>query len=286
MRYRFLRYPGGKTKAVTLSYDDGSKFDIRLCEILNRYGIKCTFNICSGFMSDTDEYYMSVDEIKKHILAQGHEVAVHGKYHKAPGKTAPCEFIRDVLECRAELENSLGTLVRGMAYPDSGIEETLPGINEENIKHTLSDLGIAYARSGRENPNFELPQDLYDWRPGAHHASPALFGMIERFNDCDVNSLYMANRTPKLLYIWGHSSEFDRNSNWDLFEIICQAVSHKPDTWYATAIEICDYITAYNRLVYSADAKTVYNPTATTLFFETDRAPYSIAPGETITVYE
>lgn len=30
MRYRFLRYPEGKIKAVTLSYDDGPIFDIRL----------------------------------------------------------------------------------------------------------------------------------------------------------------------------------------------------------------------------------------------------------------
>lgn len=30
MRYRFLRFPGGKDKAVTFSYDDGFRYDIRL----------------------------------------------------------------------------------------------------------------------------------------------------------------------------------------------------------------------------------------------------------------
>ena len=28
MRYRFMRYPGGKPKAVTFSYDDGFWFDV------------------------------------------------------------------------------------------------------------------------------------------------------------------------------------------------------------------------------------------------------------------
>ena len=44
MNYMFLRYPGGKAKAVTLSYDDGCRDDMRLVETLNRHGIKCTFN--------------------------------------------------------------------------------------------------------------------------------------------------------------------------------------------------------------------------------------------------
>ena len=45
MRYRFLRFPEGKAKAVTFSYDDGCPEDIRLAEILSEYGLKCTFNL-------------------------------------------------------------------------------------------------------------------------------------------------------------------------------------------------------------------------------------------------
>lgn len=38
MRSVFMRYPGGKAKAVTFSYDDGVRQDKRLSEIFNRYG--------------------------------------------------------------------------------------------------------------------------------------------------------------------------------------------------------------------------------------------------------
>ena len=45
MHYCFLRFPGGKPKAFTMSYDDGVRQDIRLAQICTRYGVKCTFNI-------------------------------------------------------------------------------------------------------------------------------------------------------------------------------------------------------------------------------------------------
>ena len=35
-------------KALTFSYDDGVTQDKRLIKILNKYGLKCTFNINSG----------------------------------------------------------------------------------------------------------------------------------------------------------------------------------------------------------------------------------------------
>jgi len=38
-------YPGGKLKAVTFSYDDGQRHDVRLTEIFNRFGMKATFNL-------------------------------------------------------------------------------------------------------------------------------------------------------------------------------------------------------------------------------------------------
>ena len=34
MKYNYLRFPEGKAKAITLSYDDGSKDDIRFLEII------------------------------------------------------------------------------------------------------------------------------------------------------------------------------------------------------------------------------------------------------------
>ena len=45
-------YPGGKFKALTMSYDDGRTFDRRLVDIFNRHGIKGTFHLNSGLFGD------------------------------------------------------------------------------------------------------------------------------------------------------------------------------------------------------------------------------------------
>ena len=50
MRYKFLRFPEGKSKAATFSYDDGVKQDVRFAETLTKYGLKATFNFNSFTM--------------------------------------------------------------------------------------------------------------------------------------------------------------------------------------------------------------------------------------------
>ena len=47
----------GKFKAITFSFDDGVTQDIRLIEILNKYGLKATFNLnssCLGMEGELD----------------------------------------------------------------------------------------------------------------------------------------------------------------------------------------------------------------------------------------
>ena len=77
MRYSFLRFPQGKTKAVTFSYDDGVRSDIRLAETLTQNGMKCTFNQNGGLNE-----HLTKEEVQKYILENGHEIAVHGYLHR------------------------------------------------------------------------------------------------------------------------------------------------------------------------------------------------------------
>lgn len=45
MNKRFMRFPEGKKKAVTLSYDDCMEEDADLIELLEKYQMKATFNL-------------------------------------------------------------------------------------------------------------------------------------------------------------------------------------------------------------------------------------------------
>ena len=98
MRYKFLRFPGGKSKAVTLIYDDGVVEDLKLTDILADYGMKGTFNLVGLKFKKNN---LSDEDVRTHVLNQGHEIAVHGYYHRPEGTLRAIEGIRDVLDCNS-----------------------------------------------------------------------------------------------------------------------------------------------------------------------------------------
>ena len=284
MRYKFMRFPGGKTKALTLSYDDGIKADVKLSDIITKFGLKCTFNINSSSFSNKPGKLQPAD-VKEYMLDRCHEVAVHGECHIAPGNAEPVRAITDVLNCRLTLENEFGMIIRGMAYPDAGIRRLENDNSYENIRSYLKNLGIVYSRTlGGDNNSFLMPTDWYSWMPTAHHNNANLLKWAEEFVSIDVKEQYLTRQYPRLFYLWGHSYEFDNNDNWDVIEKFAEIVSNKPDVWYATNIEIYEYTNAYNSLVTSADGTRIYNPTVTEVFFSVDAKEYSVKPGETIVI--
>ncbi|MBQ3529752.1 MAG: polysaccharide deacetylase family protein [Oscillospiraceae bacterium] len=285
MRTVFMRYPGGKAKAVTFSYDDGVPQDKRLAEIFHKYGMKATFNFNN---EENRPFNYSKEEIKEYFLSKGHEIAVHGANHRANGNMRPIEGIKDVLDCRLQLEERCDSIIRGMAYPDTGITQMGSMGDYAQIKNYLQELDIAYARTlAGDNDSFMLPQDFHAWMPSAHHNNAKIMEWIDKFLAIDISEkAYHAKRVSRLFYIWGHSYEFDNKDNWEHMEEICERLAHNDEIWYATNIEICDYVQAYKRLQYSANGRRIYNPTLYTIWLDIDKKLYSVKPGETICIDE
>lgn len=284
MRYQFLRFPDGKAKAVTFSYDDGCKQDVMLSDILSHYRLKGTFNLNSTELRGPNS--LSTEIIQEHILSKGHEIAIHGAFHRAEGVIRPIEGIQDVLNCRLELERTHGIIVRGMAYPDTGINLFSNMACYQSIKQYLTELDIVYARTlGSDNDTFALPNDWHSWVPTAHHDNPKILEYADAFINLDLSpSTYLATRYPRLFYVWGHAYEFDYHNNWEHLHSLCQKLSYHEDIWYATNIEIYNYVSAYQSLVYSADNTIIYNPTLFTIWLDRDGILYSIQPGEILHV--
>lgn len=283
MRYRFLRYPGGRTKAVTFSFDDGCRDDIRFSDAITRCGIRCTFNINGGQIEkETGKWRLTADEIREYILDRGHEIAVHGQQHRASGAIRPIDVIREVLECRDALENTFGMIIRGMAYPDSGITKFHNGNDWERVRRCLEDTDIVYSRTlAGDNDSFMLPNDWLAWMPTAHCMNPDALSMAAEFDALDVDGQYCASRYPRLFYLWGHSFEFERAGNWELLDELCESLGGREDVWYATNMEIYDYVKAYEALSFSADGRRVYNPGLQSVWFDADGTLHCIASGET-----
>jgi hypothetical protein len=73
-----------------------------------------------------------------------------------------------------------------------------------------------------------------------------------------------------MMYVWGHSYEFTNYDNWNLIEEFCEMMGGADDIWYATNIEIVDYMDVVKNAQFSADCSFVYNPSAKSLWICVD----------------
>lgn len=243
-----LRFPEFKTRAVTLSYDDGNIDDRKMVEILNKYGIKCTFNLDSGIIQGNENkvQFEEFDEIYK-----GHEIACHTYTHPHLNSLDLGGIAYQIIKDRETLEEKTGNIIEGFAYP-FGLTET------DGMIDCIKNCGIKYGRTTIPTHNFELPEDYLRWNPTCHHMDSKLFELIDNFyKPDDVEHPWRIR--PLLFYLWGHSYEF--KNNWKSLEQICDTLGQKENVWYATNMEIIDYISAFKALRRSVNGKIIYNPT-------------------------
>lgn len=273
-----LRFPEGKPKALTLSYDDGVEQDIRLLSIMKQFGLKGTFNLNSGLYAPEGKVYapgtihrrMTKDKVTEVFADSGMEVAVHGYTHPFLDELPVERVTYEVMKDRLTLEEQFGCIVRGMAYPY--------GTFNDSVVEALRSCGIVYSRTTVSTEKFLLPKDWLRMPATCHHNNPRLMELAEKFVSMTVRN------HPQLFYLWGHSYEFEEHNNWDVIEKFAAYIAGKEDIWYATNMEIYEYVTDFQRLITSADGNTLYNPTCRTLWAKGPSGTFSIAPGETLTL--
>lgn len=227
----------GKMKAVTFSYDDGVTQDIRLVEILNKYGLKATFNLNSELLGLSGELVregqrvshnkVNPEDVKK--IYKGHEVAAHTLTHPLlPAIEDESEIIRQVEQDRINLSELVGYDVCGMAYPCGGEN------NDDRVAGTIkNNTGILYSRTITSTYNFDLQDNLHRFNPSVYHImeEDKLFELGEKFISLNPDK-------PQIYYIWGHSYEFDIANTWDRFEEFCKMISNRDDIFYGTNKDI------------------------------------------------
>lgn len=273
-----MKLKEGKSKVLTLSYDDGVIQDNKLFEIMLNYGIKGTFNINTGLYFPEEKertseriMRMKLSEAQKLYINSYSEIAVHGYEHKNLGCISQEEVVNEVIRDRENIEKQYGVITRGMAY-------SFGAYNEHAIE-TIEKCGICYARTVFSTENFNFPKNWFEFNPTCHHNNSRLMELAKKFVEMSVT-----NEDNLLFYLWGHSYEFDVDDNWHIIEQFCNYVGKREDIWYATNIEIYDYVKAYENLQCGECGDTVYNPSVIDVWFVEGEKIYCVHSGETIKV--
>lgn len=220
-------FPGGKNKAVTLSYDDGTIHDRTLVSILNTYGIKATFNLNSGKLGMPG--YIETDEVRS--LYKGHEIASHTASHPNLCEFDEAMIVREMDEDIQLLTRLAGYPVRGFSYPY--------GSYSDYVAEILRSAGIAYARTVQATLDYALPQNFMMWHPTCHHGDD-IMGRARNFMSMEIPA-----GTCAVFYVWGHSYEFNDWNNWNIIKDFCREISQDRSVWFATNIEIYDHVTSF-----------------------------------------
>ena len=200
-------------KYFLLSFDDGTVYDRPFVQLLNRYGIKATFNLNTG-LEDFVWNYEDRFPIRRQRLAEiqdlytGHEIASHSLHHHWLNTLTPPQISREIREdCRTLMEQF------GLETIGFGVPFTACGEREIRIIRKY----VRYIRLSEFAESFALPRDPY------HIPIHGLY------NDADIRekiAAFAANELEDSLFVMaGHSYELEVLDHWGYMEQLLQYIS-------------------------------------------------------------
>lgn len=263
-------YPGGKDRAFNITYDDGVVQDIRFVELMNRYGLKGTFNLNSDLMrkgfawthpNGMEVRRLDVDTAR--WLYRGHEIASHTRTHPYMHDLHGEALRSQLLEDKQDLEAMLEVEVRGFAVP---FEYYSP-----EIAACAKECGFEYARMSEFSHSYIPCRDWYFWKTGFYHIEPGLEEFVEGFLHTEQELA--------VCQIVGHAYDLDTENLWGVMEGILDRVSQDRRVWSCTHLELVRYLKAMDRAVIAQNR--IHNPTEIPLWFRVHGDIIMLDPKET-----
>ncbi len=204
-------YPRGKKRAFSITYDDGITQDIRFVELLNKYGLKGTFNLNSELMETGFEWTHETGLVIKRLspevvvdLYKGHEVASHTLTHPYMSELSKDEILYQMGQDKKNLEKLFQREIFGFAVPFDYYSDLIAKCAEE--------CGFSYARMSEERYSYAPPEEYFYWAAGAFHIMPKFAEFVDEFFETEEELA--------LCQIVGHSYDLDTEQMWEQMEAI------------------------------------------------------------------
>jgi len=201
-------------KIFIISFDDGTVWDRRFVELLNKYNMKATFNLNSG-LENFVWHYEDRFPVRRQILAdtvtlyQGHEVASHSLHHHWLNTLTPPQLSREVGDDCAALKQLFSLEEIGFGVP-------FTACGEREIK--IIKKFTRYIRLSAFSDSFTLPADEYHIPIHGLYNDPDIREQIERFADSPL---------PVSLFVMaGHSYEFEMLDHWEYIEELLKFIKN------------------------------------------------------------
>ncbi len=203
---------------IIQSWDDGIVDDIKLVEILRKYGATATFNlniqlneqkrVWGWKYGEKDVWRLGLNEMV--AIYDGFEIASHSLTHPCLTECSPPKLKDEVEKSRLILQDMFNQPINGFCYPFGDYNQT--------VKDSLRTAGYTHARGVLHSGSFFPPEDPFEFGPHCHFLDKDFW---IKYDNC------LAMNSP-IFFFWGHSYEILNTKMWHDFEGNINRLSSEP----------------------------------------------------------
>lgn len=246
----------------TSSFDDGSIYDLKMLELLNRYGLKATFYVSQNYLKE----HLNDAEIKK--ISETQEIGAHSLTHPDLTKINLKQVQNEINSSKQWLEGLIKQQIKVFCYPKGKYNQQIMDMVKEAgfIAARTTQLGF-YSLKDYEK-RYCLPTTCLIFPP--HHLLErrGLQGIAlwhRKFNEFretwqKVSKLILKNEldwqdrgnwlkiaklylnkallTKGIFHLWGHTADIEKYNLWLVVEEFFQDISRIPKVSCLTNSEI------------------------------------------------
>jgi len=191
---------------ICTSWDDGGKLDLRIADLLKKYGLGGTFYITLDYIGK--DSYMIWDDIKA-LDSKGFKIGSHTVSHPMDLKACYDEQLHlEIQNSKDMIEVALGHKIESFSYPR--------GRMDARVRAKVIEAGYLEAR-GTGKPGVTVVDDKF-YLPGTIH-------IFQRQEYGELSIVEFAKKTINKVKaeggycnIWGHSNEIEKNNLWAVLE--------------------------------------------------------------------
>ena len=234
---------------ITTSWDDGHRLDLRLADLLDKYGLTGTFYIARDYLPER----MSETEIA--ALSARHEIGAHTLTHPALTEIEPDAARHEIIDSRRWLQDLTGRAITAFCPPR--------GVTSPAVRQMIAEAGYEVARSVRlyqldaGGDPFDLPTTIHiypfplrptrSWRARFQplgYLRPHFFRLripLTALRSWPLLAEVLLERAAAIdgvWHLWGHSWELDRFGMWDDLERVLAAASRYTEAQRVTNTDL------------------------------------------------
>ena len=227
----------------TTSWDDGSKEDRRVLELLNKYALKGTFYISRSIDFPLVKR-ISDEEIA--AISQKQEVGAHTLGHSYLDSISLDQARQEIIESKKYIEDLTHLPVKMFCYPGGRVNEEIKKIVKEagfigarTIDNFQIQLGDPYLMGTtlqcypfplRPDGRSFLQPLQQNWAKISQLGLP--IGSYFSWLNLAKNLFDYALKKGEIFHLWGHSWEIEKNNQWKDLEQFFKHIAGRVDVKY------------------------------------------------------